>query len=277
METTCPLCNTTPAKFLFNKQGSPFYSCTSCSFIFSKPLNNPNLINTINDFEPAYLSYLGPQLHDKKNHEALIKKISKHTDFTKARILDIGCGSGKFVQYLRSKGYEATGLEPSAALFGKFLEGQDHYYNNDVQTFRDEQPHEQFNIITITDVLEHIEDPQSFLKSVSHLLSPGGVVFISTPNARSLFARMAGQGWHYYNKYHLSLFCKKNFTQFMESHGFNKLVLKHLTRYQSFYYIIKYGLNFMLHTEKGVPRFLSGMNIPVNLHDNMYGVFRKNI
>jgi 2-polyprenyl-3-methyl-5-hydroxy-6-metoxy-1,4-benzoquinol methylase len=275
METTCPLCNSLQTKSLFNKQGSPFYSCTACTFVFSKPLNNPNFSNTIKDFEPAYLNYLNQQLHDKKNHDALIKKLSRHADIKTSSILDIGCGSGKFVQYLRGKGYDAYGLEPSEALFNNFLKDHGHFYNVDVHAFRQQHPGRQFSIITIADVLEHIEDPQSFIKEVSHLLSPGGVVFISTPDVRSLFARMAGKGWHYYNRYHLSLFSKKTLSQLMESHGFSVLMLKHLTRYQSLYYIIKYGMNFMLRTERGVPRFLSGINVPVNLHDNMYGVFSK--
>ncbi len=275
-ELACSLCGS-DSKFLFNKQGSPFYSCTNCRFVFAKPLNNPNLINTINDFEPAYLSYLGDQQHDKKNHEALIKKISKHADMPSARILDIGCGSGKFVQYLRSKGYDAYGLEPSTALYDTYLASHDHCYNSDVQSFRAAHPAERFSIITITDVLEHVDDPNAFIRAVSEMLTGGGIVFISTPDARSLFARMAGKGWHYYNRYHLSLFSKKNLSQLMESHGLATLMLKHLARYQSLHYIISYGLNFVLHTERKVPRFLSGINIPLNLHDNMYGVFRKTI
>jgi len=276
METTCPLCNNVQTKFLFNKQSSPFYQCVSCKFIFSKPLTNPNLANTITDFEPAYLNYLNPQLHDKKNHEVVIKRLSRYADLDNARILDIGCGSGKFVQYLRLKGYNARGLEPSTALFETFLVTQGQYYNSDVHTFRQEHPNERFDIITITDVLEHIEDPQAFMKEVTAMLTLGGVLLISTPNAGSLFARMAGKGWHYYNRYHLSLFSKKTLSQLMEAHGFSTLMLKHLARHHSLYYILKYGLNFVLHREKGIPSFLTNITIPVNLHDNLYGVFRKN-
>lgn len=275
MQTSCPLCSS-QTTFLFNKQGSPFYACTACRFVFSQPLHNPNLSNTISDFEPAYLNYLGHQLHDNKNHEALVKKLQRHTNLGQGALLDIGCGSGKFVHYLRSKGYDAWGLEPSAALYESFLAGQPHFYNMGSQAFRAHYPGRRFTAVILSDVLEHVPDPRAFMACVADLTAPGGIVFISTPDARSLFARMAGRGWHYYNKYHLSLFSPQNLRQLMGSYGFEAKVQKHLTRYQSLYYIVQYGFNFILHKGKKLPRYLTGINIPVNLHDNMYGIFRKN-
>lgn len=272
---SCSLCSSNKIKLLFKKQDIPFYGCIHCGFVFAKPAVNPNLQNTIDDFEPAYLNYFSEQPHDQKNHDAIIKKLLKYSSL-KGKVLDIGCGSGKFVKHLRAKGYDAYGLEPSAALFDTFLKNDDYFFKDDVFSFQIKHPQRKFDAIVLTDVLEHIELPRSLIETVSTMLSPGGIVFISTPDTGSLLARIAGKRWHYYNKYHLSLFSRTNLDMLMQQpeHSCEKLAAGYVTRHQSVYYIMKYGLNFLLHMNKDVPRFLSGWHLPVNLFDNMYAVYR---
>src|SRR5688572_3330151 len=124
----CPLCESKNIVHLFSKQNIPYYKCADCSFVFSEPENNPNLTNTINDYEPAYMDYFSDKAHDKRNHDWLIRALEKHKTLQGSRILDVGCGSGKFVKYLRQIGYEAFGLEPAKALFDAFLDA-DYFFN----------------------------------------------------------------------------------------------------------------------------------------------------
>lgn len=272
MPPRCPLCNSEKTILLFIKQQSPHYRC-ECGFVFATPPSNANLQNELKDFEPAYLNYLGDQLHDKKNHEALLKKLSKYKALDGCTILDIGCGSGKLVKYLRSKGLEAYGLEPSSALFDTFLKNEPYFFKGEVNGFISQNTDKRFDFIIAADVLEHVEQPVPFMQDIAGILSPGGVLFISTPDAKSVFARLAGRRWHYYNRYHLSLFSPQNLKKLGEDRGLRLAEAGHLTRYQSLYYVIKYGWNFLLQTDKGVPRFLKLVNFPVNLWDNQYGVF----
>jgi 2-polyprenyl-3-methyl-5-hydroxy-6-metoxy-1,4-benzoquinol methylase len=269
----CPLCNSSNIKFLFNKQSSPHYRC-ECGFVFATPQSNANLQNELKDFEPAYLNYLSDQLQDKKNHEALLKKLSKYKSIEGCRILDVGCGSGKLVRYCRSKGLDAFGLEPSTALFDEFLKNESFFFNGDVADFIYKNPGVKFDFIIAADVLEHVAEPVHFMRDIARLLSPGGILFISTPDVNSLFARAAGKRWHYYNRYHLSLFSPQTLERLGEGSGLTRAEAGHLTRYQSLYYIIKYGWNFLLHTEKGVPKFLKSVNFPVNMLDLQYAAFR---
>lgn len=270
----CPLCGGDGIRYRFTKQDIPHYSCTSCAFVFSRPAINPNLANAIKDYEPAYLDYFKEKSHDIKNHAALEHLLRKHISLSDTRILDVGCGSGRFVHYLRNRGYEASGLEPSKALYDAFLQG-DHFFNDNLSGFIDRHPHQRFDVIIVADVLEHIEEPGSFIKDICSLLSPGGVVFISTPDTGSVFAKWAGRRWHYYNKYHLSLFNGENLISVFGRHSLSRIDSGKVTRHQSVYYIIQYLLNFIMHRKGSAPAFLKRMIIPVNLLDNMYVIFKK--
>jgi 2-polyprenyl-3-methyl-5-hydroxy-6-metoxy-1,4-benzoquinol methylase len=83
------------------------------------------------------------------------------------RVLDYGCGSGLFVQYLQqhgfthARGYDAyAGSGPYAAL-----------------------PDEKQDVILAQDVIEHVADPADFLRSLAGLASPGGLLVLGTPDA----------------------------------------------------------------------------------------------
>lgn len=270
----CPLCFGRDIVQLFSKQGILYYKCRSCGFVFSQPDNNPNLTNTIADYEPAYLDYFNEKIHDKKNHDLLVGLIEKQRKLEGARILDVGCGSGKFVKYLRTKGYAAFGLEPSRALYDAFL-SRDYFFNTTISDFLIHHPGEEFDIIIVSDVLEHIDKPLPFIKDIRSIMSDGAILFISTPDTSSLLARLSGKSWHYYNRYHLSLFSKANLIDTGAKNGVTAVSSGTVTRYQSIYYVIKYLFNFILHKKGFVPKFLSRMHLPINLFDNMYVIFKK--
>lgn len=275
MALFCPLCNADKIKFLFNKQQNPHYRCRECGFVFSKPATNANLQNQLEDFEPAYINYLSEQAHDQKNHEALVKKLSKHASLAGANILDVGSGSGKLVRYLRGQGMNAQGLEPSAALYQAYLQNEPFFFHGDIFEFAEKHAAGKFDAVIAADVLEHVADPLSFISGLAGLLRGGGLLFISTPDTGSVFARIAGKRWHYYNRYHLSLFSTRNLGKVGAMQGLTLLAAGHVTRYQSLYYIIKYGWNFLLQTDKGVPTSLQQLHLPVNLYDNQFAVFRR--
>ena len=71
----------------------------------------------MNVYDEVYKQYIENNVADEKNYQSLLKWIGKHVDITQNEVLDVGCGSGKFVRYLRSKSIDATGIEPSKAFY----------------------------------------------------------------------------------------------------------------------------------------------------------------
>ena len=216
----CPLCKASETRYLFLKDTASFMGCSKCGFEFAKVSSNANLQSSIEDYDELYLQYFENNVADEKNFQSELKWIGKHVDVADARILDVGCGSGKFVRYLRSKAIDASGIEPSRVLFDRYLSGDNFFKNRTVESLSAEAG-KPWTAITVRDVIEHVEDPRSFLEALSKILTGDGWIFIVTPDVGSLTARILGRHWHFYHKYHLSYFSKKTFSQLCEMHGFD--------------------------------------------------------
>ena len=98
------------------------------------------------------------------------------------RVLDVGCGYGEILGYLRSqRGCDVLGLEPSTrtAAAGGELFGlrivpslvEDHAFGS-----------EQFDLVVCNHTLEHVDDPARFLRLLKPLIAKGGALYLEVPN-----------------------------------------------------------------------------------------------
>jgi SAM-dependent methyltransferase len=103
-------------------------------------------------------------------YDNLLARLSRAGVKPEHRILDFGCGSGLFLAHLRKKGY--------LNVFG-FDEFSEHYADRSVlgQTY---------DCVTAQDVIEHVPDPQAFVRDMHAQTAPGGVIVIGTPNAEAI-------------------------------------------------------------------------------------------
>lgn len=102
------------------------------------------------------------------------------------RSLDVGCGAGQVVGRLTQAGFEAWGVdvsEPSIARARKFSE-RCLLYDGKTLPF----PDAHFDSVGALNVLEHVEQPEDFLRELVRVAKPNGKVLVSSPN----FYRVAG-------------------------------------------------------------------------------------
>jgi SAM-dependent methyltransferase len=91
------------------------------------------------------------------------------------RVLDFGCGDGKFLNRMQARGWETYGIEPSSDVAFRR-----HKRLTDV-------PEDQsFDFIAMNHVLEHLLDPLGTLQRLAASLKPGGIMFVSTPRLDTL-------------------------------------------------------------------------------------------
>ncbi len=136
------------------------------------------------------------------------------------KVLDIGCGSGAFLESMRKSGYEIYGTELDGVAYQRASQvSRIHLQQGNLshEMFGDAR----FDAVTIWHVLEHIEDPRSTISTVRELMHPEGLLFIEVPNLDSLQARMFGKHWfHLDPPRHIYQFTDKSLTQMLEAEGF---------------------------------------------------------
>ena len=179
------------------------------------------------------------------------------------------------MRYLRTRGVDARGLEPPAALYDRFLAGNEFFVHGTLDSLR-ENAAERFGVVTAPDVVEHVEDPPALLADAAALLSPGGILLVSTPDVASWPARLLGRRWHYYNPYHLSYFDERSLMRCAAPFGFDLVERAHRGRRRSVGYLLRYLWNFVLRRDS--PSFLEclyAISVPINLFDVISLCLRK--
>lgn len=112
------------------------------------------------------------------------------------RFLDVGCGAGQLVQDMLARGYDAYGTDTSVSL-AEVLPEQ----IRSRVTLKDlsdcEYPAQLFDLIMLSDVLEHVRQPRQFLQTIHRLLKNNGCLVVSVPNWHDPEARVFGRRyWH---------------------------------------------------------------------------------
>lgn len=131
-------------------------------------------------------------------------------------ILDFGCGTGEFLEEMKTHGWATAGVEPSSIASASAKKKSARIYQSLAEI------HQQaFDAITLWHVLEHVHDLNGTLKKLRELLKKNGTIFIAVPNYESADAQSYQSHWAAYDvPRHLWHFSKNNMKQLLESNGF---------------------------------------------------------
>ena len=146
--------------------------------------------------------------------------ISRFSGIPTGSLLDIGCGTGYFPAFMKSKGWSAVGIESdkNASEFASKNLGIDVYILNDLETLREEP----FDAITLWHVLEHLYNPKKLIEDAFHLLKNDGILVIALPNNDSLDASLYKQDWAAWDvPRHLWHFNFDSFSKLIDGTGFS--------------------------------------------------------
>lgn len=217
----CHICNSTDVSLL----DEPFqvYACARCNHECSVLL--PERQET---YSPEYFREKHKKWFEYPN-TALFRRISDTVEAvarTRAEhisFLDIGCGQGDLVRFMQD-------AKSAAKLFGiDLVQNVAHdiiYYQGDFVSFPFP---EQFDVVSGLKVIEHIGDPHGFVRKITSVLKPRGVVIMNTVNAGGMlysFARLLrrigvrGPFERLYDKHHLEHYKKTSLRLLFESEGY---------------------------------------------------------
>jgi methionine biosynthesis protein MetW len=153
-----------------------------------------------------------------------------------SRVLEIGCATGYMSEYLiKEKGCQVLGIEPVAEqAYAAIARGIDVKIGTvdslNIQTYLDQEVklHGPFDVLFMSQVIEHIAEPEVILKRMKDWLSPTGVLIISTCNIAHWKCRfrLLGGEWKYeeygvFDKTHLRFFTIKSFKEMLSHCGYS--------------------------------------------------------
>lgn len=146
------------------------------------------------------------------------------------RLLDVGCGSGEFLQRMRTSGWEVIGVEPdpmaAARARSRDLDVRDGALADAALQA------DFFDAIVLSHVIEHVHDPISLLRECGRVLRPGGVLVVMTPNLDSVGHRRFGADWRGLEPpRHLHLFSSRSLSTCVRTAGLTVAALRTSARW----------------------------------------------
>jgi len=136
----------------------------------------------------------------------------------KPAVLDIGCATGALLAFLRDRGWQTTGVEISpSAEYARGERGLDIRCQN-LENCR--FPPESFDVALASHVVEHLNNPGTFIREVWQLLRRGAYFMLTTPNIDGFQARLLGGRWRSAIFDHLYLFSIRTIKALLKTQGF---------------------------------------------------------
>ena len=247
-------------------------SCETCDFTFTNPRPKDNALgeyyksdmyishtnNTRGLFNWMYQTVRKYAIGRKLN---LLKKTSK-----KKNHLDIGCGTGEFLNACKNAGYNTKGIEPSEIAREQAINNFKLSVSEDTNLGQFQE--NQFDSISMWHVLEHVQSLNKTIEEFNRILSKNGKVIIAVPNHKSWDAKYYREFWAGWDvPIHLWHFSKLSIEKLFLKYNF-KLVEKKPMLFDSFYVSL-----LSEEFKNGRKNFVNGFII--GLISNVIGIFTK--
>jgi SAM-dependent methyltransferase len=264
----CPACSYSQSSFLIkcrdytvSQLEFDLTKCLQCGLIYTNP--RPTIESIGKFYESAeYISHsnskkgLINQLYQFIRRFSIRKKLKLINSFHHSikTLLDIGCGTGEFLNFAALKGWNTTGVEPSekAKTFAQTN------YRLKIENERWlEQTTELFSVITMWHVLEHVHELKKRIDQLNRLLSENGVVIIAVPNIDSYDKEYYKQFWASYDvPRHLYHFSPAVIKKLFSDHGFSHV--KSLPMKFDSYYVSMLSEKYKSGSNNLIKAFLTG-------------------
>ena len=200
MNLKCPICNSASHPE-FVKHGHTILTCDSCHHQFIEIPQSPEHTNQVYDDgyffdgQSGYLDYTKEADLLTAHGERYGNLLQKYTQT--GTVFDVGSAAGFILKGLQQKGWNGKGIEPNDTMASYARQK----LQIDVETgiFEQYESKEQFDLVTMIQVIAHFYDVRKALEIAHKLLRKDGILLIETWDRGSLPARLLGSNWHEYS------------------------------------------------------------------------------
>jgi 2-polyprenyl-3-methyl-5-hydroxy-6-metoxy-1,4-benzoquinol methylase len=244
----CPVCNHSNSQIALESQDFSLTQatfsilhCSKCSLRFTSPVPSQDEIGLYYKFN-EYISHTDTKegWMNKMYHFVRTKTLAQKTKWVqslftghKGHLLDIGAGTGAFVHAMQQKAWKVTGLEPDAVTRENAF--KIHKLNLQSTETIYELPNNEYEVITMWHVLEHVHALKPYLNQCFKSLKYNGRLIIAVPNYTSFDAKYYQKYWAAYDlPRHLYHFSPKAMTTLLNEMGFEIVSIRPMW-FDSFY------------------------------------------
>jgi 2-polyprenyl-3-methyl-5-hydroxy-6-metoxy-1,4-benzoquinol methylase len=244
----------------------PIVRCRNCGLVYINPRPVPEAMSYYYppDYEPykrapKEAKFKIQELHQRfmfRNRCLVVKKVCKH-----GRLLDLGCARGTFLSEMKRYGnWDVAGVEPDhqAAKYARDELGLDVFHGELADA---NFANNQFDVVTMWDVLEHIHNPRQTLAEIRRILKLKGTLICGVPNLDSIDAKLFGRFWIGLDvPRHLYVYSQHTLSRMLKSEGLQpQKFFCFYGRYTAFALSLRLLLREFIHKKRvrdGLEKFL---------------------
>ncbi|MDP2750696.1 MAG: class I SAM-dependent methyltransferase, partial [Nanoarchaeota archaeon] len=190
IKKNCPICGSKTGKAIIDISSKDFKTkiieCDKCSLIYMRPI-----ISFPGMYDEKYTELL--EIYEKRNEvrrkwfDNYLKKLDKKMSLKNKSALDIACGECHLIDSAKAYGLKIVGNELEKSVCESLKKKGYEIICGDITKIKIKQ---KFDIIFMSQILEHLYEPNKFLQSVKKLLKEDGKLIIMVPNENNFFYRL---------------------------------------------------------------------------------------
>lgn len=266
----CELCGSSAIKKMYKKDGFWINKCCHCNFHFVFPqepaecsnqrYNSSEYFNTQFVQKFGYGDYISTQEINEAWFKTILDEILVINP-SPQNILDVGCAVGFFLNVCKEHNIHAEGLERSdfARDYGIKQFGHTiHKGTIELNTI----PNNSYDVITLFDVIEHVQDVNKAFMEIGRILKPNGLIVINTPDNGSFSQFIMRRFWFHYKPFeHSYFFDKQSLSGFLDKIHCTPIAIKRCHKILNLDVLI----NRIFHYNSHIPKVLQSIigNSPV--------------
>ena len=222
----CDVCgaSSTDHPIILWKNNTPVVRCTGCGLLYANPRWKATYLfgRYTSEYWTQYAQKIQASAVDPVTNQARWRQQLDSIAAARqtGRLLDVGCASGEFLLAAQACHWTGYGVESSASAADqarRITGGTIHTGTLDTAPYTEGM----FDVVTLWDVIEHLQSPRAYVQQIAKLLRPGGLFALTTPNIRSLAFALLGPQWEVVGPNdHLYYFAPRTLARLLVEAGF---------------------------------------------------------
>ena len=190
--------------------------CESCSLEFASPMQGGS-----SEFYTWITNHKGYYPDNRWEWQEVVNQIQRQ-DLKSASLLEVGCGSGKFLELSQKNGINAIGLDTTLTSVQQCKDKGLEVYPSTLEEFISSSNGNQhkFDYVVSFHCLEHVDDPKSLVKAMCSVLKPTGSILLSTPYSPMSFETSWFDPLNY-PPHHMTRWNAKSYSELAKQLGLN--------------------------------------------------------